>query len=392
LLIDASIADDRGNLEWLGIDSAADLERSCFGPIGPTLYSGRLGIALFLAALAEVGSDRHTSIYRKAAVSACADLARILELTDASSDKRMWWRDQPLGLAGSGGQLLAAVLLRKLVPGMQRVVDNGLSELLGALDPEIINSDNDLDIIFGCAGLIGPLLRIGTTKAIDLARMAGNRLVDRQDDDGGWIVPALGRKALTGFSHGASGGAAALAKLAAVTNHRPYHEAAARALQYERAQYDAREKNWPDYRISLATTEPQFMLSWCHGAPGIALSRLCLKSTPLWDSNTAEDLELALAATTEAARGEDSLCCGRFGRAAILRAAHERVGEERWLKAAGDLEARAMAQIAIDGNYSFGDVLGLFQGAAGIGLELLDGLPQVTRAFVPQVLSAGLID
>jgi hypothetical protein len=75
-----------------------------------------------------------------------------------------------------------------------------------------------------------------------------------------------------------------------------------------------------------------------------------------------------------------------------LRAAHERVGEERWLKAAGDLEARAMAQIAIDGNYSFGDVLGLFQGAAGIGLELLDGLPQVTRAFVPQVLSAGLID
>jgi hypothetical protein len=51
-----------------------------------------------------------------------------------------------------------------------------------------------------------------------------------------------------------------------------------------------------------------------------------------------------------------------------------------------------MAQIATDGSYSFGDVLGLFQGAAGIGLELLDGLPQVTSAFVPQVLSAGLID
>jgi lantibiotic modifying enzyme len=377
LVIDASIADDSGDLEWLGIDSAVDLERSCFGPIGPTLYSGRLGIALFLGALAGAGSDRRT-IYRKAAISACADLARILELTDASSDKRMWWRDQPLGLAGSGGQLLAAVLLRKLVPGMQRIVDNGLSELLGALDPEIINSDNDLDIIFGCAGLIGPLLRIGTTKAIDLARMAGNRLVDRQDDDGGWIVPALGKKALTGFSHGASGEAAALVKLAVATNYRPY--------------YDAAEKNWPDYRTSVAITEPQFMLSWCHGAPGIALARLCLRSTPLWDSNTAEDLELALTATTEAARGEDSLCCGRFGRAAILRAAHERMGEELWLKAARHLEMQAMAQIANDGSYNFGDVLGLFQGATGIGLELLDGLPQVTSAFVPQVLSAGLMD
>ena len=392
LLIDTSIADDRGNVEWLGIDSAADLERSCFGPIGQTLYSGRLGIALFLAALAGVGSDRCTSTYGKAAISACADLARILESTDASSDKRMWWRDQPLGLAGSGGQLLAAVLLRKLVPGMQRVVDDGLSDLLGALDPEIIRSDNDLDIIFGCAGLIGPLLHIGTTKAINLARIAGNRLVDRQDGDGGWIVPTLGKKALTGFSHGASGEAAALAKLAVATNYRPYHDSAARALQYERAQYNAREKNWPDYRISLAGTEPQVMLSWCHGAPGIALARLCLKSTPLWDSNTAEDLELALTATTEAVRGEDSLCCGDFGRAAVLRAAHERTGEDRWLKAAGYLEAQAMAQIATDGSYSFGDVLGLFQGAAGIGLALLDGLPQATSAFVPRVLSAGLID
>jgi type 2 lantibiotic biosynthesis protein LanM len=391
LLIDASIADDRGNLEWLGIHSAADLERSCFGPIGPTLYSGRLGIALFLAALAGVESDR-SSIYRTAAISACADLTRILELTGASSEKQKWWRDQPLGLAGSGGQLLAAVLLRKLLPGMQRVFDNGLSELLDALDPEIISSDNDLDIIFGCAGLIGPLLRIGTAKAIDLARIAGNRLLDRQDDDGGWIVPTLGKKALTGFSHGASGEAAALAKLTVATNYRPYYDAAGRALQYERAQYDAHEKNWPDYRISLPIAEPQFMLSWCHGAPGIALARLCLESTPLWDSDTAEDLELALIATTEGARGEDSLCCGRFGRAAILRAAHERGGEERWLKAVTHNETQAMAQIAINGSYSFGDVLGLFQGAAGIGLELLDGLPQVTSAFAPQVLSAGLID
>jgi hypothetical protein len=68
------------------------------------------------------------------------------------------------------------------------------------------------------------------------------------------------------------------------------------------------------------------------------------------------------------------------------------MGEELWLKAARHLEMQAMAQIANDGSYNFGDVLGLFQGATGIGLELLDGLPQVTSAFVPQVLSAGLMD
>ena len=122
----------------------------------------------------------------------------------------------------SGGQLLAAVLLRGLVPAMHRALAKGLAALLDMLDPEMIRTDDDLDIIFGCAGLIGPLLRIGTSRAIDIARTAGDRLVERQDAKGGWILPSLGAKALTGFSHGASGGAAALAKLAAVTNYRPY--------------------------------------------------------------------------------------------------------------------------------------------------------------------------
>jgi type 2 lantibiotic biosynthesis protein LanM len=392
LLVNTSLTDDSGNVEWLGIDSAADLEGSCYGPIGLTLYSGRVGIALFLATLAGAGSDQRACTYRQAAISACADLVRLLKSTDAASDQRMWWRDQPLGLAGSGGQLLAAVLLRSLVPDMRRAVTDGLATLLDVLDPEIIYTDDDLDIIFGCSGLIGPLLSIGTPRAIDLARTAGDRLVERQDSGGGWIVPSLGAKALTGFSHGASGEAAALAKLAVATSYRPYHDAAKRALKYERAQYDSRAKNWPDYRDGLNGTEPPFMLSWCHGAPGIALARLCLKSTPLWDRETAEDLELALAATTDATLLDDSLCCGRFGRAAILRAAHSRGGEGRWLESAEQLEAQALAQIRIDGSYNFGDVLGLFQGAAGIGLELLDGLPHTTSALVPRVLSAGLID
>ena len=64
----------------------------------------------------------------------------------------MWWRQQPLGLAGSGGQLLAAVLLRGLVPAMHRALAKGLAALLDMLDPEIIRTDDDLDIIFGCAG------------------------------------------------------------------------------------------------------------------------------------------------------------------------------------------------------------------------------------------------
>ena len=365
LLINTSFDDHSGHVEWLGIDSAADLERSCYGPLGATLYSGRAGIALFLARLADARSDRRAGIYRQAATSACADLIQLLESTTSQSDKRRWWRDQPLGLAGSGGQLLAGILLHKQLPEMHRAVVHGLPGLLEALDPELICTDEDLDIIFGCSGLIGPLLRIRTPTAMELARIAGDRLVERQEAGGGWIVPALAAKALTGFAHGASGAAAALAKLAAATTYRPYGDAATRALKYERALYNADERNWPDLRAVSLSMEPSFMLSWCHGAPGIALARLCLKSTPLWDEEAAQDLELALSATTDATRHDHSLCCGRLGRAAILRAAHDRSGERRWFESAVHLEAQALAQMRSDAGYSFGDVLGIFQGAAG---------------------------
>ena len=133
------------------------------------------------------------------------------------------------------------------------------------------------------------------------------------------------------------------------------------------------------------------MLSWCHGAPGVALARLCMKSTPLWDGETAKDLELALAATVDAAHPESSLCCGRMGRAAILRAAHARGVAGPWLESAGRLEAQTLAQMGA-GDEGIGEVLGLFQGAAGIGLELLDGLAEARSAVAPQALSAGLID
>lgn len=394
LLINTSVGDDCGNVEWVGIDSAADLERSCYGPLGPSLYGGRMGIALFLGALAQAQSGRRApgDVYHRTAAAACAEFVRLVEAPGAVSDMRRWWRDQPLGLAGSGGQLLTAVLLRSILPEMDRALTGGVAALLDGLEPEFLSADDDLDIIFGCAGLIGALLKIGTPKAVELAQTAGDRLVDRQDGEGGWIVASLGARALTGFSHGASGMAAALAKLGAVTCRPAFHDAAARALKYERSQYDAREGNWPDYRDGLESTEPKFMVSWCHGAPGIALARLCLKSTPLWQREAQRDLRYALAATTNATLPEDSLCCGRFGRAAILRAAQERGCEKRWLESARHLEAQALAQLRTDNGYRFGDVLGLFQGAAGIGLALLDGPSNTVPDLVPAVLSAGLID
>ena len=89
--------------------------------------------------------------------------------------RRSGWQD-------AGGELLALVLLRDLLPQFEHPVASGLPALLEALDLRLLREDERLAVIFGCAGLIGPLLKIGTPLAVALALEAGDRLVDRQDD------------------------------------------------------------------------------------------------------------------------------------------------------------------------------------------------------------------
>ncbi len=91
------------------------------------------------------------------------------------------------------------------------------------------------------------------------------------------------------------------------------------------------------------------MLSWCHGAPGIALGRLLLAGSPLWNASVRADLDIALETTVSQNFGGDSLCCGRFGRAAILRFAGASLGELKWSTAADRLEQQSLSRSATDG-------------------------------------------
>jgi type 2 lantibiotic biosynthesis protein LanM len=388
LLVGASIQYGEGAVEWLGIDVAEDAEKSRYGPLGPSLYGGRAGIALFLAALANTdtaGADA----YKRTAIAACSDLFDQLACR-TPEDSYRWWRDQPLGLAGSGGIILTLLHLTELMPALRDAAEAGLAPLLEALDIDLLRADLQLDIVLGCAGLIGPMLRIGTPRALRLAQEAGDQLVRCQDDCGGWVLPGIGSTALTGFSHGASGIAAALARLYSVTGRPSHLDAAAKALRYERGTFDAAAKNWPDFREVHDPETPRFMLSWCHGAPGVALARLCLSATQLWDGLVEDELGSALESTASSDLGGDSVCCGRFGRAAILRLAASARGEPQWRDRAAVIERQALRAKRAAGEYSFLDILGLFTGLSGVGLALLDSIATPERRILPSILSAGL--
>ena len=270
--------------------------------------------------------------------------------------------------------------------------------------PEHIRADLGLDLMAGSAGLIGPLLRDGSSLALDLAMVAGDHLLARQNEQGAWSIQ--GKQPLLGFSHGTAGYLVALAKLGQQSGEQRFLDAATKALIYERERFDAEHLNWPDYRNRQPDQPNIFMTTWCHGAPGIALSRACLFGSPLWDEKCVAEIANVLQTLTALKLPFfDHLCCGTFGNAGILRI----VAEGPWAKsveesvrtAAIERSSELVAQAVCIADQSGGDFRGFgtsevnlllpgcFTGLSGIGLALLD---QVNRdGRLGTLLTVGLL-
>jgi type 2 lantibiotic biosynthesis protein LanM len=388
-LLSLAITDSAGNADWLGMDLSGDSLNVTFGPVGINLYGGSIGVACLLSLLSRVANRPNVNHdYLSAVKSIVRPLWRLAE--DSSSEKKLrWWRNQPLGLAGSGGTLLALQAL-------------GHSELVGqlfeGLRAEVLEADQGVDVISGMAGLVGCLLNQESGSCTDLACLAGDLLCERQRPCGSWSTSASRNRGLVGMSHGTSGILAALARLYNVTLRPRYRESILKALSYERALYDSNRKNWPDLRGK----GDSFMTTWCHGAPGIALSRASLWGTDLWDEAVERELNIAIATTASSRPGYDHLCCGRLGILGILQLLH--VGP--W---GLDQDVSSLCQVAISELLEFSldacseekirfccfstqegliTVPGFFNGLSGIGI-VLAGTP-VSNTMMSRFLTAGL--
>src|SRR5262249_1496538 len=145
--------------------------------------------------------------------------------------------------------------------------------------------------------------------------------------------------------------------------------------------------DWPDLRYSGT---PRFSRSWCHGAPGIALSRIaCL---PEIDSEeTQTEIDRALKMTQQHAMNDaDFLCCGTSGVVDILVSAGCILRRKDLLDQASSFAGKVVAEADARGGYALGlpsagrlRCRGLFQGLAGIGHTLLR---LVRPDIVPEVL------
>ena len=390
--LEALAVQSDGEASWWGLNllasgwSLADVQWD--------LYGGLLGIALFLAYLAELGGEpRHRALAEAATAAARRLLAK------EGRDERA----PPATIGafdGLGGAIHALCHLARLWRQPELLTE---AERLAALVRGRIENDQAFDVMGGAAGALIVLLVLHRESpgagALAAAAACGERLLagaTRTPAGIGW-PKRQGEPPLTGFSHGAAGIAWALARLAAATGDERYRAAARDAIAYERSLWSSEIGNWRDLRrLETApgqpATEPVPMWAWCHGAPGIGLARLATRPW-LEDRRIEAEIEAALASTLRHGFGMNhSLCHGDLGNLELLLQARRRPGHEHLQPPIDRLAAQILAGIRRQGHLCGVpeglETPGLMTGLAGIGYGLLrlsdpDSIPSVLTLEPP---------
>jgi Lanthionine synthetase C-like protein len=213
---------------------------------------------------------------------------------------------------------------------------------------------------------------------------------------------------VAGFSHGAGGIGYVLLQLGHYFKNDILTWCGKQGYAYENSLYNSSMNNWPDYRQGISDEkgferavtafdnnhnyflEPREMTAWCHGAPGIGLSRIGTAAF-YQDVDLHHDIDKAVNKTVTDLHqfGFDTqreflnycLCHGYGGNALLLYEVDRYKDQQAYEAVRFDLAMAAIAQKKQRGYYRSGysmlkdkEAEGLLLGSAGIGCFFLSFL------------------
>ena len=380
----SSIAAGGRTPHWVTLRYLAAIGKNQLDPIGSDLFEGRAGIALLFAALYRVSAHaRFEDAARAIAGALGAEIAPLNPETVAPD----------VLVHGATG----IVSLTYVFPYLAELLD--APDLLATaahaarfVTARTLATDVRYDVLSGAAGSILGLLRLARSHeagdALQRAVACGDHLLAQRSagSDGRMRWETFEGRAICGFAHGNAGIAFALLRLFAASGETRFRDGAFEAIAFENSAFSAHDGNWPDLRWP----QPSFAAGWCHGGPGIGLSRVEALAHGA-DSALARDVARASALAAGHVRdGTDHLCCGNFGRVLVLHEIGRRTHAPELVREAESLAAALVRGARERGGYRFmrdyaGHVSfpGLFQGMSGVGYALLRlGFPDTVPAFM----------
>lgn len=369
-----------GRPQWLTLKNDPVRHYNYIGPSDITLYDGSTGIGLFLAAYEKITGD---SAYHELAVKCFDEFLEFIKNSSKINSAAKYSLGYTTGISGilwalynSGKYLDESRLLKSAKKG------------LALFKTCILSHDSELDIMGGAAGgaiTAAAFYKLsGDKKLLKFAEECAKYLLAKHVKYEKWLLwpSAHAYKPLTGFAHGASGYALALAKVYDITDNDLFKEAALEACNYETACYSPDYQNWPDFRNkdkSNSETVP-FMHGWCSGAPGIGFSRLELSriiNSPQFLIDIENSIEFSKNFKA-IPNFRDHLCCGYSSQIEFLIEASIVLKRPELLKEARRQFSFIINRAEKNGRYTLQVdesksifTPGLFTGLAGIGYVAL---------------------
>jgi type 2 lantibiotic biosynthesis protein LanM len=369
---------DGDSCNWLALEYMFTANRYQLDVLDDSLFTGKAGVGVFLAALGKLSGDLR---FKKVALGALEPFRRSIR----SQKTRPELLRSEFGLLGLGGNVYSMVKVSQFLQDSALLEDAVQAAKL--LTPELIAADQKLDVIFGVAGaLLGLLSLYEATQdasVLETAVLCGEHLLANRSDVAprAWMtIKSESTQPLTGFSHGAAGFSLALLRLYAATNNADFLAAAQEGIDYEHGVFNETVQNWPDFRMSEQEDKIRYMDTWCHGSTGIGLARLASYSI-LPSPEIRRDIAIALSNSQQNdafTSGVDYLCCGSVGRIDLLMVASEVLGDQQLVRAAQENATIMIVSAKSSGAYSLLPHIldtkfspSFYKGSAGVGYQLL---------------------
>lgn len=313
MIENATYSDDGSKCSWLKVGITSN-ELWSIAPMDYSLYDGLPGVILSLAYMYKVSKNEK---YKLSCEDSVSELEYILEnLVEEPTEYSVF--------NGIGGLVYMYYHLSKIFVEDTHYIQGykyWLKKMLMRL-----GEYSKLDFLDGIAGVLVLLSRLylveKDTELIQHIERLQKKLLSERTvtfrDKKVWESDIIRNNYLNGFSHGISGIIYSLAvSYQAVPNPRIY-KCVSNAIDVENSSLVA--GNWIDLRNRDNRLKKNFPdpIHWCHGAPGIGISRIGVYSS-MGMEECERDINIALKTTImEGFGGCDALCHGNFGNIELL--------------------------------------------------------------------------
>lgn len=339
---------------------------------GIYLYDGISGTVLFLAKYLHDFEEKNASaeeIYHLAVL-------RLKAYTDEIHKKQIYDKNLLTGIVnGESSVVYTYLYLFKLTGKRVWMI---YAEKHFSIIERVWKEDSQLDYLSGNAGAIVVAVMLyketGNLKYYEIAADMEKDLWKKGQETGngyGWRLKGTDRP-LAGMSHGNSGFLMAYAMLYECDHKVEYADKIQLLLKYEDSLYSEKAGNWKDLRESSGES---FMNAWCHGAPGILLSRMKLEELFPEDMQIKKD---RLNAADSLFYGEQDekicLCHGMSGNLLIMKKYLRKYGNKKMKEQYEALCDCLLFQLDHPAKISGTEYLNLafMNGISGTGMALME--------------------